>query len=287
MNRRHFAKMIRDEFPDIDLTISRFITHGWDHFVLISKDKKVLRIPKDNRYRFKFGNEIKLLKYLKNKVSVGIPYYKYISSTGEFAGYDMLIGKDLTADTFKKLSRKDKELLAEQLGEFLTGLHNIPVAKIGSMCVETVDNLKQFKNLENNIKQYLHSKLSDNEIKLINSYMVTLKETFAHNYTKVLVHNDLSGEHILWDRKNFKVNIIDFSDREIGDPAMDFTGFFEFGEEFAQQVYSFYKGRKDVSFLYRAKLYFKRVPLYIMIDSQQGFPCTFDEGYEMFKKLYK
>jgi aminoglycoside phosphotransferase (APT) family kinase protein len=287
MNKRKFTKMIRDEFPNADLQSSRFITHGWDHFVLITNDKIIFRTPKDERYSLKFNNEIKLLNCLSPRLNLGVPQYKYISQSGKFAGYDLLEGKEISQNTFKGLSKKKKSLIVDELAGFLTQLHNIPTDKLYDLCVETIDNDTEFKNLNKKIKKILFPLLKPEEQKLIRIYLSKLKDIFEHNYEKVLIHNDLSGEHILWDKKNNKVNVIDFSDRGIGDPAQDFTGFFEFGDEFPQMVYDKYKGKKDISFLYRAKLYFQRIPLYIMMDSQQGYPCTFEEGYEMFGKLYK
>ncbi|NOR44048.1 MAG: phosphotransferase [Candidatus Delongbacteria bacterium] len=279
--------MVRSEFPEIDLETSRFITHGWDHFILKTKDKKIFRTPKDDRYCLKFRNEIKLLHCLSPRLNLGVPQYKYISESGKFAGYDLLEGKEISQNTFKGLSKKDKFLIVDELAGFLSQLHNIPTDKLDDLCVEVVDNDTEFKNLNKRISKVLFPLLQPDEQKLIKIYLKKLKETFEHSYEKVLIHNDLSGEHILWDKKSNKVNVIDFSDRGIGDPALDFTGFFEFGDEFPQMIYDKYKGKKDISFLYRAKLYFQKIPLYIMMDSQEGYPCTFEEGYEMFEKLYK
>lgn len=102
-----------------------------------------------------------------------------------------------------------------------------------------------------------------------------------------MIHNDLTSEHILWDSKNKQINIIDFGDRAFGDPASDFAGLMEYGHDFAKRVFGLYKGKKDGQMLRRSFLFFKSIPLYIMKDALEGYPCTFRKGYKMFKKRFR
>jgi len=91
----------------------------------------------------------------------------------------------------------------------------------------------------------------------------------------------------LWDRKKRKVSVIDFSDCILGDPAVDFAGLHEYGLDFVKRVLSLYGCEKDEHMLHRSLLYFKRIPLFLMNDALQGWHCTFEEGYKMFKKHFK
>jgi len=103
----------------------------------------------------------------------------------------------------------------------------------------------------------------------------------------VLVHSDLRWEHILWDSRSKQINIIDSSDRTLGDGAIDFVGLLEYGAEFTEKVFALYSGKKDDQMLRRAQLYFKRIPLWIITDSMHGSPCTFEQGYTMFKERFE
>ncbi len=102
-----------------------------------------------------------------------------------------------------------------------------------------------------------------------------------------LVHGDLDGEHILWDAERAQVNIIDFSDRSIGDAALDFAGLMGYGHEYAARVLKRYHGPKDEGTLRRAGLYFRRMPLETMAHALQGYPCTFEEGYAEFRTRFE
>ena len=88
-------------------------------------------------------------------------------------------------------------------------------------------------------------------------------------------------------RRIGKSNIIDFSDRSIGDPALDFGGLHAYGHEFAERVLEHYGGPGDEGTLRRAQMYFRRTALETMADSLQGYPCTFEEGYAEFTERFE
>jgi aminoglycoside 2''-phosphotransferase len=280
-------RRIREEFPEIGWKNYRFLTHGWDHVIVILDGKIVFRTPKDSRYKNELRNEIQLLHYLKEKVKVGIPEYNYVSRDRSLAGYNMLMGLELTGSRFRRLNASEKEIVAERLAEFITALHATPKFVIKKFHVKSNNQQKLYKDLVRDTKQLLFPRLRKRDVRLIEHYFVELKTGLDHNFANALVHNDLTGEHILLDAENKQINIIDFSDRIFGDPASDFAGLLEYGLKFTKHVFDLYGGKKDDYMLDRSQLYFKRIPLYVMKDSLQGFPCTFKQGYKMFKKRFK
>jgi aminoglycoside 2''-phosphotransferase len=280
-------RRIREEFPEIKWKNYRYLTHGWDHIIVILDGKIVFRAPKDSRYKNELKNEIQLLHCLKKKVKVGIPEYNHVSKDRSLAGYNMLMGLELTASRFQRLNASEKEIVAKRLAEFNTTLHATPKSIIKKFHVKSDNQRILHKELVRATRKLLFPRLRKKDVQLIEQYFVELKTALDHNFTNALVHNDLTGEHILWDAKNKQINIIDFSDRAFGDPASDFTGFLEYGLKFTKHVFDLYVGKKDDYMLKRSQLYFKRIPLYVMKDSLQGFPCTFEQGYKMFKKRFK
>ncbi len=282
-----FLRRIREEFPEIEWKNYRYLTRGWDHVVVILDSKTVFRAPKDSPYKNELQNEIQLLRYLKEKVKVGIPEYSYVSRDGSFAGYNMLKGRELTPSSFRRMNASEKEIVAEQLAQFVTTLHSTPKSAIKKFHVKSDNQQKLYKELVRDTKKILFPLLHKLEVQLIEQYFVELKKALNHKFPSALVHNDLASEHILWDAKNKQINIIDFSDRSFGDPASDFTGFFEYGLKFAKRVFDSYGGKKDDQMFSRSQLYFKGIPLHLMKDSLLGFPCTFKQGYTMFLKRSK
>lgn len=280
-------RRIKEEFPEIKWKNFRYLTNGWDHAVVILDGKLVFRTPKDSRYKNELKNEIQLLHYLKKKVNVGIPEYNHVSRDKSLAGYNIMKGRELIASRFRRLNASEKEIVAKQLAEFTTALHATPKCVIKQFHVKSVNQRKLYQELVRDTKKLLFPRLLREDVQLIERYFAELRTTLDHDFTNALVHNDLTSEHILWDAGYKQINIIDFGDRAFSDPANDFTGFLEYGLKFTNHIFDLYGGKKDDYMVDRSQLYFKRIPLYMMKDSLQGFPCTFEQGYKMFKKRFK
>jgi len=289
MNKKSCLQKIREEFSGLKWKKHRFLTHGWDHVIVILDDKIVFRFPKEvsRELRDELYDETRLLKYLINKVQVGIPKYEYVSNNKSFAGYRILGGRELTSTYYKKLPTSDKERVARQLADFLTTLHATPKSVITKYNIRREDSRKEHNGLVRDTRKYLSPRLNKKENLAIEQFLLDLKATFKHDYSEVLVHNDLIWEHILWNDKNKQVNIIDFSDRSVGDPAIDFAGLWEYGRKLTNRVYELYQGKKDDGLLHRSQLYSKRIPLYVMKGVIDGYPSTFKEGHQMFRERFK
>ncbi len=278
----------------------RFLTHGWDHYVVIlernkGKNNIVFRFPnvksRDGYYLRELGNEIELLNYLKKRVHIGIPKYTYISKDRSFVGYAMLAGKELTYARFQKLFDHDRQTIAAQLAGFITALHRTPPSVTKRCRVRRENTWRYFNRFVRNVKRLLFPSrdLTKNDKQLIKRFLIELRSAlkiYEKNKRKVLIHRDLTYIHILWDDLKKRINIIDFSDRVLGDPAGDFTELFEYGPRFAEKVFLLYKGKKDEHMLDRARLYFKRLPILFMIDSLTRFHCSFKENCALFRKRF-
>lgn len=286
MKAEFFLEQIKNEFPQIEWEKYRVLTHGWDHVVIVFDEKLIFRFPKDKEYKEEFKNEIQLLKFLSKRVKVGIPEYTFVSKDKSLAGYKMLNGQELKSSHYKRFASSEKENFAKQMADFLTDLHSTPNSAISKFNINTENPDKDYNDLVSSTKKILFPRLNKEEVSTIQNYFNELKIALDQsNYSNVLIHNDLTWKHILWDKS--KINIIDFSDREFGDPASDFAGLWEYGQKFVKRVYELYKGKKDDQLLYRSQLYFKRIPLSEMKGAIKGYPCSFDEGYQMFRKRYK
>ncbi len=282
-----FIQKIKHNFPQIKWEKHHVLTHGFDHVVIVLDEKIIFRFPKSKEYLSRLKDEIQLLSYLKKKVKVGIPDYKYVSKDKSFAGYDVVHGRELTASDFFKLSVSDKNKVAKQLAEFISTLHAMPKSVAVKHSVRFEDQKEQHQALVRDIEKLVFPRLKEQEIQVIEEYFTHLRKALSCDYTSVLTHSDLSWEHILWDHKREQVNIIDFSDRAFTDAAVDFSGLFEYGAKFVEKVFTLYSGRKDRTMLERSQLYFKRIPLSIMKNAVQGRPVSFKQGYIKFKKIFK
>ncbi|MDE2921850.1 MAG: aminoglycoside phosphotransferase family protein [Acidobacteriota bacterium] len=286
MEEELFLRRIREEFPDVTWTSHRYLTHGWDHAVLVLDEALVFRAPRTQAYRDALANEVRLLRYLRPRVDAGIPDYVYESADGSFAGYPLLAGRELDVATFGCLSDTERERIAEQLATFLTAIHETPKSVVRECGVSRQDPRKDHEDLRRDTEALVLPRLAPREVRIVGAFLAELAGELQSTPPTCLVHGDLSGEHILWDAESRQVNVIDFSDRSIGDPALDFDGPMAYGHNFAERVLELYRGRKDDGLLRRAHLYFRRGPLETMVDALQGYPCTFDEGYAAFRARF-
>lgn len=287
MKTKSLLQKITKQFPQLKWEKHEHITHGWDHDVIILDNKTVFRIPKNKECRNKFKNEINLLNSLNKKISIGIPNYTYISKNKTMGGYQLLKGQKLTAKQFKQLKLSDKKIIIYQLAAFLTTLHATSKNILKKHQVKQENMKKKYLEDVQNTRKMLYSRLSKKEINKIEKFFKSFKASLKDEYAQSLIHGELTSKHILWDKSKKEINIIDFSDRSIGDPANDFAGFFEYNFQFAKKIFTKYQGKKDDQMLTRAELYFKRIPLFIMRGALDGYPISFKKGYQMFKKRFK
>jgi thiamine kinase-like enzyme len=98
------------------------------------------------------------------------------------------------------------------------------------------------------------------------------RELNSHKVSEVLLHGDLSAEHILVDDEINILGVIDFGDAMIADPALDLAGVrWAYGERLLGQVLEAYTANGcavDDDFLKRVKFYWKMVPLYLIADGE-------------------
>ena len=277
-----FLRRIRTEFPDLRWTSHRYLTHGWDHAVLILDEALVFRAPKTQAYRDALANEARLLRYLQPRVEVGIPDYTYQSADGSFAGYPLLAGRELDVATFRRLSEDERGRIADELAALLTAVHETPKSVARQYGVSEQDPRNDHEDLVRDVEALVLPRLAAHEVRIVRTFLAELATELAPACPTALVHGDLSGEHILWNAAKQRVSVIDFSDRSIGDPALDFAELHAYGREFIEHVLERYHGPQDEGTLRRARLYFRRVALETMADSLQGYPCTFEDGYAEF-----
>jgi len=287
MKTEFFLQKIREEFPQLRWKRFEHITHGWDYDVIILDREIVFRFPRTLDYTKRLNNEMQLLKYLRRRVRVGIPEYCYIAKDRSFAGYNILKGRELRLWRYRRLSLENKDIFAKQIASFITILHKTPVSVFSGCELPYEDQVKLYNELVRDLREYLFPQIQGEDIIMIERYLVEFEKILVSDYKDVLVHNDLTGEHILWDKEKGGINIIDFGDCTFGDPASDFAGLLEYGQQFIKKVFMYYGGEKDRNLMKRAQLYFKRIPLWIMVDSIKGYPISFEEGYKIFKRRFR
>ncbi|MFQ6124638.1 MAG: phosphotransferase family protein [Candidatus Heimdallarchaeota archaeon] len=169
----------------------------------------------------------------------------------------MIKGVPLTPTLFRQYhSEAFTQKLTTQIAEFLSTLHSFPVEKAVELGVSRNQKKERILTLYQWIQQKVFPILKRQEQEWTrNRFESFLKNEQFFLYTPVLIHGDFSSDHILFDKDQAKIGIIDFGDVTIGDPAGDFSCLADYGVTFDQQVQAKYQSNIDSIFLQRRTFY--------------------------------
>ncbi len=247
----------------------------------------VFRFPKTEEKRDYFGDEITLLELVANHTRVRIPRVTYVSQDKTIMGYSYLSGNELDAGAVELFDKELLGIVSEQLAVFLGDLHEISPEECQGLCLSERNPHDEVGWLRAGYHEHLQAQLPDEECEMIENYIHDLESCMSSCSTRVLLHGDLGLDHIILDRKEKRISIIDFSDWAFGDPAFDFCGLYD-SPPLAREVFRKYRHNEDCDdILARAEVYNRRIPISMMIDSFRDYPCEFDESYRRFKRLFR
>lgn len=279
-----YLRRIEEEFS-IKIKKNSYLKYAFGNDVFIINDKIVFRFPRTQQAISHLKYEIDFLKFLKSRVKVNIPNYFYVSKKGDFAGYDMVKGRILTPSAFKRLSKKNKDMVINQLIQFVNDFHKIRLSDFAKYKpMKREDFITIEKRIENELRDKLFPKLSRKDVEIIRDFYRESKNILRKIPNSCAIHGDLYEYNVIWNKDKSEIGVIDFSDYLIGDPARDFEVFYDYGSEYAEIAYKKYEGLKDKDFLQRAQIYYKIHGIYTLLSSLLGAHNSFDYAYSRFFK---
>ncbi|MFA5961658.1 MAG: aminoglycoside phosphotransferase family protein [Parcubacteria group bacterium] len=293
-SKEEYLKVIKENFPEVSFSRAELITKGWDNNVILLDDNFVFRFPKRVGYDLRFRSELKLLKYLETKLNLPIPHYAYVAENIPCGGYVKIPGIEMQPEIFNQLEEKQIEQIAKQLGNFLSILHQTPIDFVkeygfGEARSSYWWNKEQLGDTLQKLKELVFPRLEKEEISWIEHQIEQYSATSA-GFENVVIHSNIKPEHIFIDPvKKSLTGVIDFSDVEIADPALDFSGLWYYGDSFPEKVLSFYAGKIDEGFLKRSKFYYLMRDVNNMLEISDGenMPITFEESQKKFNAFLK
>lgn len=270
--KQFLIKKLKTAFPQIHFKKAKLITKGWDHDVLVLDDKLVVRFAKAKLYKNSFAREVKFLKEFSKISNIRIPNYTFFSKEKNFGGYEMIKGKELTPRMYKKLPQVKKQKIIKELAKFLTILHALPLKKAKAYGFKFTGYEGWEKSLNEKRKWFekeFFPKMTQHLTSDQNRFVKKFMEHFCtsqHKIKPVLGHYDLSHDHIIMNNDGTISGIIDFGDVSISDPANEFNGFWDYDPKLPKQIYKYYQGHKDPTFLQRCQDHFIHRWIYLLYD---------------------
>jgi len=162
-------------------------------------------------------------------------------------------GQPLYRDILLSQPEPVRDILADQLGEFLVEKQLAPVTEFGHLNLPNRIGDYSPSLVESTIKSFLEkaaSYLMWPVMAWIREHCLAFSLEELSGWVPVVVHGELAPPHIFFDPQKGKITgIIDFGEAYIGDPAVElFWLIWSYGQRFVDQVV---QGRPELEMHYR------------------------------------
>jgi aminoglycoside phosphotransferase (APT) family kinase protein len=215
-------RLIREQFPDLELGSVRALGQGWDTTVWLVDDRWVFRFPRRETVIRGLRDEIAHLPQLASLLPLPIPVPTYVGLPSDefhwpFYGAPFLPGRELAEAS---LDDGERVSLGRALGEFLRALHSthlsaeLPVdpvrrADMALRAPKTLDRLDELERL--GLWRTPREALD----------VVEAAAELGPPEPTALVHGDLHLRHLLVDDAGRAAAVIDWIDLSFNDPGVD------------------------------------------------------------------
>lgn len=237
-------EVVAEQFPQFASAAVRYLARGYDNDCFVFDEAWILRFPRRAEVAPWVRKEVSLLSVVEPALTVRVPKMELLGEPSArfpypFVGYRMLPG--VTGD---RMDNFDESALAATLGVELGKLHGIPLSAFGKVELASPswmleDDLRDIARLAPAIEDVLPGDLRPHWAPILDGLYV---HPSPPHRPLVLVHNDLSHEHLLFDLGSGDVTgIIDWADAEFGYPTQDMA-FFDYihGPDFTAQLLAHY-----------------------------------------------
>lgn len=252
-----YVDQIRTVIP-FDIASVKVHSGGDDFLVLEINSKWMFRFPRIGIFSEAFEKEMLFLAKFNTISPLKIPNYQ-LRGQG-FAGYLKVPGVPMSLELFQNLSASVHKKLAQQIGSFLSVLHNFPLKdaiEIGIPHSWDGNHHKHGMVFMEKVAPRLSTSARAKSIRCMERLM-------AEEFDSKVIHGDLYfPDHVFYDENEGQLGVIDFADVTIYDPAHDFQCIIEIGgETFFESVMKYYQGAIDDNLLKRSKLRLEARPLF-------------------------
>ncbi len=122
--------IIKEKFPHISWNLVKVLENGRDNQVVILDDTIVFRFPRNDYVKDIHKKERHLLDLARDYVKTTIPKYEYLTDDHSVVGYKAIDGVFMSEEIYQTLPKEIQSHIQTQIGEFLTGLHSIPLDEL-------------------------------------------------------------------------------------------------------------------------------------------------------------
>lgn len=226
-----YKQHIEKEFPNLSIHSIEHNEIGQNNDVLIVNRELVFRFPKYEAGIRELAEEVRILRFVRERVSLPIPEPVYCCFSADrvghaFAGYRMIPGEPLWNPALQSIGDiRARQRLAVQLGTFLRELHSIPTNERQQFAQPRHGGISAWSDLYERIRGKLFPHMREEARRdVANHFERFLGEPKHAAIPHVLIHGDFGTSNIIWEPdKQSIAGIIDFGGFCLDDPAVDFA----------------------------------------------------------------
>lgn len=238
---------IQTAYPDLHITSAVPDTTGQFNFVLLVNEQYIFRFPRYEEGITVMEREAAVLDAVCYHLPLPVPNFAYRSlntrTPGQaFVGYRRLPGVLLRGETLRSIqSEKTIHRLASQLAGFLDALHHVPPSGV-AVDLPLGGGPESWQQMYDEIRDLLFPHMRpDARQWTTDHFEAYFQDAALHPYKPCLIHGDFGPGNVLYDpAANAISGVIDFGFAGLGDPAQDIAAASCFGEQYIENMSSFY-----------------------------------------------
>jgi aminoglycoside phosphotransferase (APT) family kinase protein len=237
---------IRNCFPQLGEGSMVEVLGGWDSRVF-EVEGWIVRLPRRPEVTKWIRAENRLLAELAGHLTTRVPKFDLICDTGErFAlAHRKIPGAALAP---AELEPAGAALLAASIGRFLGELHSFPVDRAASLLGAeraAAGAHVQHEVFIEDARRRVLPRFGRAERSVAERFLDGWHDPEMLAFRPVLTHSDLGPEHLLCEAHTLS-GVIDWSDAQVGDPAIDLAWLLHgTPREFGSRVLDAYPGNVD------------------------------------------
>lgn len=200
------------------------------HVAYLVDGEWVFRFPKHGDATTSLRREACLLPALARRLPLAVPQPELVQLDGDlpFVAHRLVPGLELTRERYLDLAPEQRDRCAAQIAAFVAALHATDLDIARRCSIEVRDHRAHYAGLLRDAQSQLWPHLSAPEREFVEAQVGEYLSSSAVGEAAVLLHGDLSPEHVMHDPGTHTVTgIIDFGDVVVGDPAWDLVYLYE------------------------------------------------------------
>lgn len=214
--------------------------HGADS---VDSADLVVRAPRTEAYRAQAPVEAEVLRLLDadaDPSALRLPTPVLSSADSALHAQRYIAGETLTPELWTQLPGKARERIIDQLAELMRLLHSADVSSSPVDRVEAwwtpgggINRISprvlpaKAELVRERVSTVLEPRLESSDLYIVHGILDDVERILSTQLgreNRRLVHSDLYDSHLLWDGES--IGVIDFSDMNLGDPALDYAHLF-------------------------------------------------------------